>query len=154
VCHPLAKSGETCYRDAQCDYGLGCVTQTNPGVCRPLAESGEPCPFGRCALIGDRCDATAGCVAYGVAGTPCTADAECSPTGYCDMNTGVCADLPHVGMPCSLRCSGDAWCDASSHVCMARLEMNAPCSTDNQCITGYCAEGAAYDFCDVRPVCD
>jgi hypothetical protein len=57
-------------------------------------------------------------------------------------------------MPCTFRCAADAWCDPMSHVCMARLEMNAPCGTDNQCVTGYCAEGVAFDFCNVRPVCD
>jgi hypothetical protein len=154
VCHALAKAGESCYRDAQCEYGLGCVTQTNPGVCRPLASTGDACPFGRCAWIGDRCDPNAGCTPYGVAGDACAADSECSPAGFCDTSAGRCADLPDVGMPCMLRCAGEAWCDVTSHVCMARLEMNAPCSTDNQCVTGYCAEGAVYDFCNVRPVCD
>jgi hypothetical protein len=154
VCHALAKAGDTCYRDAQCDYGLGCITQTNPGICRPLAAPGDACPFSRCALIGDRCDATAGCTPYGIAGAACSTDSECTPTGICDTSVGQCAALPDVGMPCTFRCAADAWCDPMSHVCMARLEMNAPCGTDNQCVTGYCAEGVAFDFCNVRPVCD
>lgn len=57
-------------------------------------------------------------------------------------------------MPCTFRCTGDAWCDASTQLCHERKNDNTPCGTDNECITGYCAEGAAFDDCAERPVCD
>ena len=152
TCHTLGSNGDTCYRDTQCADGLGCVTTTNPGICRPLAASGAACPFGKCALVGEHCGAAMTCVPYLSAGEPCTQDADCSPMGNC--TAGVCAELPDVGMPCTLRCAGDAWCDFTAHVCRARLPNTTPCGGDIDCETGYCAEGDTFDYCADRPVCD
>lgn len=151
TCHALGKTGESCFRDSQCAAALGCVATTNPGVCGPLAPTGAACPDGKCALIGERCDATMKCVADGLPGSSCSRDSDCSPTGYC--SAGSCADLPHAGMPCTSRCSGDAWCDVTTQMCRDRKNDNAPCGTDFECITGYCAEGVAFDYCAERPVC-
>jgi len=153
TCHALGTAGASCFRDSQCGDGLGCVTTTNPGTCRPLAATGAACPDGKCALVGDHCDATKmTCVPDGLAGSSCSGDTDCSPTGYC--NAGSCADLPEAGMACTFRCAGDAWCDVTVNMCRDRKNDNTPCGTDNECITGYCAEGVAYDYCAERPVCD
>lgn len=153
-CHALGAAGETCYADSQCADGLGCITTTNPGTCRPLAASGETCQFGRCAQLGEHCGGAMTCVAVGLAGAPCSADSDCSPRGWCDPATTACAELPDVGMQCTARCAGDAWCNLTTHTCAARLTNAKPCNTDNQCATGYCAEGPVLDACADRPVCD
>jgi len=154
ACHALGNDGDTCYRDSQCNDGLGCVTQTNPGLCRPLAANAAACPYGICAPIGQHCDAHMTCARDGLSGDACDRNADCAPTNFCDTTRGVCAALPAAGMPCTVRCTGDAWCDVAASLCRPRLEKAAPCGTDSQCLTGYCAEGAAYDYCADRPVCD
>ena len=152
TCHALGNDGATCYRDAECADGLGCVIATNPGICRPLAASGTACPYGRCALVGERCNSAATCEPYARAGDSCWQDTDCSPSGFCDA--GTCANLPGPGMPCTRRCEGAAYCDASVQQCRARKENSAPCAADFECATGYCAEAEPYDFCSDRPVCD
>jgi len=155
TCHALAKLGQTCTRDAECDYGLGCIgaDELMDGNCRAMPLLGEPCPYMRCAEIGARCDATRTCVAVGLPGTPCAGPDECSIYTRCDTSAGRCLESPVLGMPCTGFCAGEAWCDLTTSTCIPPLENTTPCTSDNQCASLFCDEGVVFDQCLDRPVC-
>lgn len=154
LCHALGKDGATCYGDNQCDYGLACITATNPGICHALGADAGPCPYGRCASVGDTCNASMTCVAVGLPGAACTMDAQCSPYGRCDTASGQCAAAPDIGQPCTSQCEADAWCDSMTATCQALLTDTTPCNTDLECASYLCKEGPVFDACAERPVCD
>lgn len=154
-CHPLAKVGETCTRDAECDYHLGCIgaTELQAGNCRAMPLLGERCSYLRCAEDGAYCDASKTCAPVGLPGAPCTSSAECSVFASCDLGTGLCIDTPTLGMPCVDSCAGESWCNLDTGTCAAPLENTTPCTSDNQCESLFCDEGVAFDSCIDRPVC-
>lgn len=155
LCHELAKVGQTCARDAECDYGLGCIGASDlmDGNCRAMPLLGERCPYLRCAELGARCDAAKMCVAVGLPGAPCASAAECSPYASCDLASGRCVEIPTLGMPCDGFCAGEAHCDLATNKCAAPLENTTPCTSDNQCASQFCEEGVVFDQCADRPVC-
>jgi hypothetical protein len=155
LCHALAKVGQTCARDVECDFGLGCIgaSDTMDGNCRALPLLGASCPYLRCAEIGAFCDSTQTCATYRLPGAACTGDTECSPFAYCDMTAGRCAATPTLGMPCQGFCAGEAYCDLATNMCAAPLENPRPCTSDNQCASQFCDEGVVFDQCADRPVC-
>ena len=155
TCHELAKVGQTCTRDAECDYGLGCIgaDELMDGNCRALPLIGQPCPYMRCAEAGARCDATRLCVAVGLPGAPCAGPDDCSSYARCDTAAGRCVESPTLGMQCEGFCAGEAWCNLMTSTCVPPLENTTPCTSDNQCASLFCDEGVVFDQCADRPVC-
>ena len=93
------------------------------------------------------CDAscnldTAGCMADGGGGGPCTFDADCGGTQYCEA--GTCYDGV-TGDPCTF----DS--DCMSDICLtfddycSEGNVGDPCTFNSECQSGSC--GAA-DVCD------
>jgi hypothetical protein len=152
TCIPLAKRGEPCRVDANCDYGFACIgaSDLEDGACRAMPLLGESCPYMRCAELGAMCNSAQLCVPLGLPGAPCITGADCSPLLECGAD-GRCADLPHLGEPCTFGCAGEAWCSQSR--CVAPEENTTPCTSDNQCASQYCQEGVVFDQCVDRPVC-
>ncbi|MBA3454252.1 MAG: hypothetical protein H0T42_14260 [Deltaproteobacteria bacterium] len=158
VCRELASTGMACALDSHCTAGLACIgaTELQLGACRTLPLLGDACPYLRCAEVGAVCNPAQICVAVGIAGAPCTVDADCSEFRSCDPATSLCTDTPQLGMPCRGRCAGEAWCplDGSSlGTCAAPQENTAPCFSNDQCASQFCAEGALFDTCAARAVC-
>ncbi len=154
VCVAFGNQGDNCYIDADCVYGLACSTATFPGTCYAAAADGQPCPNGLCAEIGDHCNASKICEPVGLTGAPCTGAADCSPYGVCDAGSGLCADAPDIGSPCSERCEADAFCDAPSGTCIALFADGAICDTNNDCVSSFCEDSGELSSCEELPVCD
>jgi len=156
TCHALGQDGDTCYIDSECDYGLGCVTTTSPGVCHALGASGGACPYGRCANDGETCQgSTMTCVPVGLPGGPCMTAADCSPYGACNTAAEMCSDAPDIGQTCTGNCEADARCDlVASGQCEALTMDGNACDTDRDCASGYCLEGPAFDSCAEPLACD
>ncbi len=154
-CAPLVEEGHPCREDDECVLGLACVgAGIDPGRCRPLPSLGQSCPYGRCAEIGARCDAMLKCVPMGW-GAACRSDADCSFYSQCDIENGICADVPMLGDVCVTRCAGPSWCDRNQTParCEALLPNGTPCLTSDQCESFYCEPGEFFDTCRARPLC-
>ncbi len=156
TCHALGKSGDTCFNDVQCDFGLACAGTGFPKSCVTAAATGSACPDARCADIGAACPSGT-CVAAGLPGanTACTADSDCSIYALCDTaGSHVCVAYPTLGMACDPRgCAGDAFCDSMTMKCTTPLAAQAPCTGDFDCESEVCVEGPVFDDCQARPVC-
>lgn len=150
LCHALESNGGPCVRDNQCASGLGCVGSTpqQAGACRKLPGLNEACPYGRCADIGARC-ISGTCAPAGLPGSECTTDGDCSEYAECD--SGRCAAIPALGMPCTLSCAGAAFC--SNGTCAEPLSSGDKCLADNECESSLCEEGPIFDACAPALVC-
>jgi hypothetical protein len=154
VCAPLEHELGACINDAACDFGFACIgaSSVQTGTCRKLPAIGEACPYGRCADVGARCDATMHCVRLGLPGDACAGDSDCSPFAQCNVSVSRCEAVPTLGMGCSGRCAGDAAC--FNGTCVAPLETGAPCLRSNDCESGLCAEPGENGYvCTEAPTC-
>jgi len=147
-----------CDTNGQCT-GAGEICCSLTGTCRTAANcvcsSARPCPnsrvccSGTCCAVGQKCDATKGCV-------DCTTDAECVTahgTGWkCDLTTNTC-----VTDTCTVRCPNGACCDngfcnsagdcvpctgsnyrAAAYNCLRCGNGVCSCASNTTSITGYC----------------
>ena len=159
TCHVPAGDGQACRSDRECQDGLGCVAVTDmPGTCHALPHAGERCPFQRCANENLRCDRAANtCAVIGLPGDRCAAPAECSIYTECDLAGGLCREFPTLAMPCDGTCRDGSYCllDSSGQTgtCMALLANGSLCDGDQQCASGFCAEGPVFRSCIDRLAC-
>ena len=153
ICTPLEHELAPCISDAACDYGLACIgaSSLEPGTCRKLPAIGHACPYGRCADVGAKCDATGMCVRLGLPGDRCSDETDCSPYAQCNQTSGMCEAIPVLGMACNGRCAGNAACFQGT--CVPPLENGTQCLGNNDCQSGLCAEGPIFYACTNAPTC-
>lgn len=158
VCHALLADSAACTLDAQCNYGLACLSPSPsiPGQCLPLPHLGQPCPYQRCADAGLVCDATSHCVALGLPGAACTVNQDCSPFLECDPKSHVCIELPALGMPCDSGCAGDSYCDVAKEAaatCVPLMTNGTMCDDSGTCASHNCKPGPVFPSCEDYPIC-
>jgi hypothetical protein len=158
TCHTLVAAGGDCMRDEQCGYGLACTSPSPslPGTCRALPHAREACPYGRCADLGMRCDATSHCAPLGQIGEPCMAQVECSPYLECNTATHACASVPVLGMACDVKCAGDSFCNpdvAGGLTCTPLMANGTMCDDPGTCASHNCKPGPVFPSCQDYPIC-
>ena len=113
-----------------CDF---CDLIGNSGTCSP-APVGDP---GAPACTSNLCNGT-----LTTCPTTCLADADCTPSHYCDQS-GTCQPRKAQGGACNLTAGADC-----------KVTGCRECANSLTCVDGYCcgsACGAACDVCDVTP---
>jgi hypothetical protein len=161
TCHAPGKADEPCHIDPECSDGLACVgaSGTTAGTCHALPHAGEICPDQRCAEANLRCDDASlhRCAPFGLPGDPCPTSTECALGSECDAATHLCRAFPPLGMPCDGACQSDAFClipdGAAAGSCVALLANNMPCDGNQQCVSGFCEDGAVFRGCIDAYVC-
>jgi len=111
--------GASCSRNRQCSTG-----NCSDGFCCNQACAG-PC---------DVCSIALGATADGVcANLPATT--ACGAY-FCTGTSGACP----TSCTSDANCVGDAFCDASGQ-CKPKLDLGSECNGNNQCSSGFCADG-------------
>ena len=158
TCQPLGADGATCAADEQCGFGLACVTASPslPGTCKPLGRTGAACVLGRCAELGATCNASNQCVAVGLPGATCAAQADCSVFAECDVPNQRCVELPTLGMACDRACAGESWCNFNGQTigtCTEPQPNGTPCEESDKCLSQNCKPGTVTESCQDYPIC-
>jgi hypothetical protein len=161
TCHVPGKADEPCHIDPECGDGLACVgaSGTVAGTCRALPHVGEICPDQRCARR--TCAATTractGALPSACPATPCPTSTECALGSECDTATHQCRAFPSLGMPCDGVCQDDSFClipdGGGAGTCAALLANDMPCDGNQQCVSGFCEDGAVFRACIDAYVC-
>jgi len=159
-------TGGACFINAECVTDLclvndsSCAAQCCPGTCMAPPASvplgGDCSTAGATCVAGAFCDVTAAgstCRAQGVAGTSCSADAQCLLPFYCNPVSNLCTQPAATGAPCHYG-NDSSGCDtltdtcaAATGTCVAAGGAGQPCSTTTaSCASGsYC--GATSGLC-------
>jgi len=138
ICVPLAREGEHCIRDYECEVGLAC----GGNQCTQLPGHGEPCTSQNCRIAGDVCSSlTYRCATGGVLGVSCGTDDDCSPYYECGPDRQCVEPERHVGD----RCDSDAqcrdpssYCESATNTCRIRQPEGTACSYSYECESFVC----------------
>jgi hypothetical protein len=160
----------TCDRNGTCDGQGQCALYPAGTTCRPALCQDALLATYQCDGHGTCAETTADCGLYGCRDgaclVACGADADCSPTTYCNVALSTCVAKHVVGTPCGAAreclsgfCVDDVCCDGTcAGQCEACDLAGAPgtCSPVNGPARGTrtpCPAGAAGDPCGGR-ICD
>ncbi len=137
VCTKRKGANEPCASADACDHPLLC--QGAPAVCTLLPGEGEPCD-GQCRAWGLACTSRGICEKVRLPPATCTESADCSPYYPCNLELGVCAPLPALGMPCDWfehPCvDDDTFCDWDTSLCVPVRAVGEPCRISFECAFG------------------
>lgn len=151
-CSGYAAKGDSCETHATCPLLSPCIA----GKCASLAKPGQACTStdgcemslvcsgGKCATGPTSCDAKTDCGAGGAClgavfnscqaklqeGQPCSQDAQCGGSTWCDQATQKCAKLPGSGQPCAngVLCGPGLACSADGGLCGPLPGDGKPCA--------------------------
>lgn len=147
--------------DTECtEVCHSCALGGTAGTCTPLAagiDAPSDCPMEAASACGrtGKCGADHTCARYAdgtaCASAGCSASVQssartCDGAGTCRPTVQMnCGNYACAGAVCAQSCANDTACGpaffCAPPACVPKVDVGTSCTANNQCITGFCADG-------------